>query len=82
MVFNANTRPNVNIYSEATTPNALVACNVKPADAALIEAAPEMYLALSAVEKWCHQGHGAYPAAQCGLCKPVVAALALARGGR
>jgi hypothetical protein len=35
---------------------------------------------LSAVRAWCHDRHGGFPAAQCGLCGPVVRALAAGRG--
>lgn len=31
--------------------------------------------ALAGVSKWCHSGHGDFPASGCGLCKPVFAAL-------
>lgn len=30
--------------------------------------------------KWCHAGHGTYPASSCGLCKPLLAAIAAADG--
>lgn len=47
--------------------------------ARLVQAAPTLLRALEAVSKWCHQGHGNFPASQCGLCKPVFEALAEAR---
>jgi hypothetical protein len=30
---------------------------------------------LKGAAKWCHEGHGCFPAKQCGLCKPVLVAL-------
>lgn len=51
------------------------------ANAALIAAAPEMLEALKGAVAWCHQGHGGFPRKQCGLCKPLLAAIAKATGG-
>jgi hypothetical protein len=50
------------------------------ANARLIAAAPELLSALTRTAQWCHQGHGDFPAAQCGMCKPILAAIAKARG--
>lgn len=46
----------------------------------IVNAAPDMLFALESVSRWCHQGHGNFPAQSCGLCKPVFAALARAKG--
>lgn len=44
------------------------------------DAAPEMLAALESVAQWCHQGHGNYPAKNCGLCRPVFEAIKKAKG--
>jgi hypothetical protein len=50
------------------------------ANALLVAAAPDLLAALTRTAQWCHQGHGHFPAAQCGLCEPILAAIAKARG--
>jgi hypothetical protein len=50
------------------------------ADDPVATAAPDMLATLKAVAKWCHGGHGCFPAAQCGLCAPVLRAIAKAEG--
>lgn len=46
---------------------------------ALIDEREELLTTLEGVAKWSHGGHGCFPASQCGLCKPVLEALAKAR---
>ena len=42
----------------------------------------ELLAALERVGKWCHQGHGFFPAIQCGLCQPILAAIQKAKESR
>lgn len=46
----------------------------------IVNAAPDMLAALESASKWCHQGHGSFPAQKCGLCQPILAAIAKAKG--
>lgn len=50
----------------------------KEADS-LREALKVAHDVLSRVAEWCHGGHGYHPQATCGLCMPVLSALAAAR---
>lgn len=36
----------------------------------------ELGESLDYVSRWCHTGHGAFPAKQCGMCSRILAALA------
>lgn len=50
-----------------------------PRALSLMRAAPVMYEALVKAVDWCHQGHGGFTIKNCGLCKPLLAAIDLAR---
>lgn len=46
--------------------------------AKLLEEKTALLETLRRASEWSHSGHGAFPAKQCGLCAPIIAAIAKA----